>query len=349
VLRVSGGRGDLARSRPCLDGSSDMGIFAEYQEVYAAHRIATFPVNGKEKKPAVKHPQSFGLTASKQLASQFPDADCFGFWAGARSGVTVLDVDCSDESYMLTCLRRFGDTPLIVQTPSRKGFHLYYRHQGERRRIHPAGEPFDILGGGLVIAAPSTNEKGEYRAIRGRFGDLSALPTANWSDIPPATVATRKVGVGQRNESLFRFCLEHASNTTVEDLHGRAVEFNVHVLKPSLSCEEVRKTVEQAIAYTARGINFVSKPHVRVANDVVQRLAGPEPDTLSLLLFLRSHHWNGDFMIANALHKSLGWTLPRFRKARTALIDQNFVVCISPDGRYMPALYRWPDLPVRGT
>jgi hypothetical protein len=74
---------------------------------------------------------------------------------GARSNVTVLDVDIGDERVLSDALARHGETPLVVRSGSGK-YHAYYRHNGERRRIRPwRGLPIDLLGeGGLVVAPP---------------------------------------------------------------------------------------------------------------------------------------------------------------------------------------------------
>ena len=37
--------------------------------------------------------------------------------------------------------------------------------------------PIDILGGGLSVAPPTTNSKGQYRFIRGGLEDVRRLPT----------------------------------------------------------------------------------------------------------------------------------------------------------------------------
>ena len=57
--------------------SSERGIFSSYQPIYAAHKIATFPVriSADEKKPAVRNYGRMGLSASAKLVSRFADSD----------------------------------------------------------------------------------------------------------------------------------------------------------------------------------------------------------------------------------------------------------------------------------
>jgi hypothetical protein len=111
------------------------GAFAEWQPQYAEHGVATFPVrvDGKEKKPATKGWQRVGLKGSEDLALKFADEDAFGFVAGKQSGVTIGDVDSSSEVALYAGLEMWGDTPLIIKTGS--GFHCYYRHNGEGRKV----------------------------------------------------------------------------------------------------------------------------------------------------------------------------------------------------------------------
>ena len=46
-------------------------------------------------------------------------------------------------------------------------------------QANPGGRdvPIDILGGGLSVAPPTTNSKGQYRFIRGGLEDVRRLPT----------------------------------------------------------------------------------------------------------------------------------------------------------------------------
>jgi hypothetical protein len=75
------------------------GVFKKWQSLYAEKGIATFPVNDN-KKPCNKAYDKVGLNGSAELAEKFSDADAFGFLAGRRSGVTVLDVDTFHRSML---------------------------------------------------------------------------------------------------------------------------------------------------------------------------------------------------------------------------------------------------------
>ena len=64
----------------------DLGLFAEYQPIYADQGITTFPVvieNG-QKKPAIKNYRNLGPAGSTKLRDQFIEADALGFVAAPR-------------------------------------------------------------------------------------------------------------------------------------------------------------------------------------------------------------------------------------------------------------------------
>ncbi len=99
-----------------------MGIFAKYQPVYAAHGIPTFPTEGK--KPAVSGYQTIGSRLSGQLPLKFPEAEALAFVAGTRTRVTVVDIDSPNDQLLNDTLKRFGETPIMVRSPS-GGCHLW--------------------------------------------------------------------------------------------------------------------------------------------------------------------------------------------------------------------------------
>ena len=136
---------------------------------YAEAGIATFPLGGEDgKRPLVRNARHFGINASLEIAQKFPTANV-GFWCGPRNGTTVVDIDTQDEAEVQWAQEKFGASPVIVRTGGDK-FHIYYRHNGERRRIRPFfGHEIDLLGeGGYCVAPPSIRPGGgAYRFIKG--------------------------------------------------------------------------------------------------------------------------------------------------------------------------------------
>ena len=78
-----------------LQRMTSTGVFACWQPQYAEQGIATFPV--KDKRPCIRGWQKIGLKGSSELASKYANADAFGFQCGARSRITIIDIDSHDE------------------------------------------------------------------------------------------------------------------------------------------------------------------------------------------------------------------------------------------------------------
>src|SRR5680860_1131840 len=113
------------------------GIFAQWQPRYAAHRIATFPVENK--RPCTLAWNRVGLRGSGQLAIKFADADAFGFQCGPRSRITIIDIDSSEECIVEEAISIFGRSPVIWRTGG-GNFAMPFRYNGERRQIKVFGQ-----------------------------------------------------------------------------------------------------------------------------------------------------------------------------------------------------------------
>jgi Bifunctional DNA primase/polymerase, N-terminal/Primase C terminal 1 (PriCT-1) len=339
---------------------TDKGIFADYQAEYAARGIVTFPIritreeDGKlVKKPAVRGWRKMGARASAQLVKQFPNSDAFGFQTNARNKITVVDVDTTDEKVLADAIVRHGEPKIIVRTATGK-YHLPYRSNGERRKIRPWGDevPVDVLGeGGYVAGCPSkvTEINGEYQIIQGSFDDIDSLPIARGfgshiynkseavlpDDIPDRGAEYDEDGEGpsatdgRRNDALFNYCLQQASTcVTWDQVMTAALAFNERC-QPPLTADEVVETAKKAWSYEQCGMNLKGRRFVGIQsqdiNDLVQ-----EPDTLALLVFLRSHQGpDSEFMISNGLSEGnkprLSMSLDRLQKARQRLLDLKFI------------------------
>src|SRR6266567_4659388 len=92
-------------------GSLSMGVFSEWQPRYATVGIATVPVNPDNKKPLVSGWQRFGCPGSTALASKprFQSCNGIAFRCGARSKITILDIDVADEQMLQGCRRGVQD------------------------------------------------------------------------------------------------------------------------------------------------------------------------------------------------------------------------------------------------
>lgn len=323
------------------------GLFAEWQPQYAERGIATFPV--RDKRPAVSNYLRMGLPASRQLAGRFADAEGIGFACGKRSGITVVDVDSPDERELADALDRFGPTPLLVRSGS--GNHqAWYRHNGERRKIRPdKSRPWDILGGGYVVAPPSLSPRGAYALISGSLDDLTALPALREPQAPVAAPDAlqggERIGRGRRNQSLWRACMMQARDCPdVESLMGFAMNANKEMFYEPLPDEEVLRVVASAWAKEQSGENsFGRGSRVVIPHDQIDELLKSYPDAFILLTILRRHHWGREFAVANVMAATMpagGWTVKRLAAARHRLEAAGEIVLVRGRSKYGPATYR---------
>jgi Bifunctional DNA primase/polymerase, N-terminal len=355
-----------------------MGVFAENQPVYAEHGIATFPLNDN-KRPAVKGWNKIGQRASREFAAKFIDANALGFVTNERNGLTVLDIDSTDEKVLANALALHGRTPMIVRTASGKA-HAYYRHNGERRRIRPWDDlPIDVLGaGGLVVAPPTLVTKGEYRFIEGSLDDIDRLPAMRGLDdsfyverpsaqpelvVPDDFIANDNepaapdfvVHDGKRGDELWRYCMRQAHSCESFDmLKAHAYDFNQTRCVPPMDHDRVVAAAASAWQYTERGQNRFGQHGSWLTTDEVNALVG-EPNTLLLLTFLKANNGpDAEFMISNGLAEGPNAPLPMglkaLQRARDRLIKLGYVYQVRAAGGWdrLPALYRWRNRPRQG-
>ena len=328
------------------------GVFGAWQPKYADHNIPTFPVQFLEgvKKPAIRHWQKAGLRFSAKLTAKFGDAEALGFCCGRPSGITVLDVDTSDDKVLADALNRHGQTPIVVRSGS-GNWQAWYAANDEGRHIRPnPSVPIDILGGGFCVAPPSIGTRGPYQLIQGTLDDLDRLPVMQNleaafadKDLSRLRVPTREGGRipdGMRGTELFKHCMRQARHCdNLEALVDVARTFNADALGPPKPDDVVVKTARSAWGYEERGENWVSRPRVSVSK---KELDLP-PQALWLLC--RLHFLNGpnaEFMIANGFAKHLGWSENMLRTNRKRLLEAGYIRETRPAAPpHQVALYRW--------
>ena len=323
------------------------GVFAQWQPVYAEHGVATFPVNDN-KVPAVRNYGRIGINASASLATRF-GSTALGFMCGRRSGITVLDVDTTDERVLADAIDRYGKTPIVARSGSGH-FQAWYRHAGERRLIRPRRDvPIDILGGGFVVAPPSRVAKGSYEFIQGSLEDLENLPTLNDapSAVPvdvPADWGPLRHGDG-RNNALFRLLGRGAHNCDdFEQLLDYARTRNAELGEP-MSDTEVVKISKSVWKMQREGRNRFGQFGAYVPLNLSRKLA-QTPDAYALYGVLKAENGpNNIFPIANAMAETvIGLRRYRLANARKIIIGLGLVEEVSPQTRHKPALYRWPKI-----
>jgi len=339
-----------------------MGLFAQWQPQYAQRGVATFPllIEGKAKKPATKGYDKTGLKGSGQMALKFPDLDAFGFMAGKRNGVTAIDIDAPDDEALLKeALRRYGDTPVIVRTGS-GGFHLYYRHGDEGRKIRPdPSTPIDILGGGVLAAPPSKGSSGFYSFIRGTVADLERLPFlrggADHAEVQQA-VTRELIGQGGRNKALMDYLRGQARHTSdlaelIDVARTYADDQLDRTTGHAFTDAEVETVARSVWQWTERkiaeGEYFVGTgKHLTLSHERIDAAMNMGPFAFTLFMHLQRRFGGlSSFYIANdARHDMPGgeWPRRKMQEARKALIDAGLIeethkAC----NRFGPAKYKW--------
>lgn len=330
-----------------------MGVFHDWQPVYAEHGIATFPVTIDEngKRPAVRGYLKAGKRASAAWASRFADASALGF-AVRPNRITVLDVDTADERVLADAMDRHGRTPLVVRSQS-GNFQAYYRNNGETRRVRPwEGLPIDVLGHGFTVAPPSKGQKGSYEIIAGSLDDLDRLPKLH--GLPAVSDKAlvqpdepKSIGIGRRNTALFNQAMKLAHECNDEaELYEAARRYADTTFTPVLDEAEIRCTVASAWEYTARGENYAGLPgRVVVTGDEYKELMPKYADAYMLLSTLR--HFNGSreaFLVADNMAGTIvPMTRKRLSKARAELVSRGYIVRLrGPSSKHGAALYAWP-------
>jgi hypothetical protein len=279
-----------------------------------------------------------------RLVLRFPERNV-GILTGL-SRIFVVDID--QAGLVEDMIRRFGATPLVVETPS-GGIHLYYRASGERcgnlRRTEEL--PVDFKGiGGFIVVPPSVRPTGEhigkpYRILRGAWEDVDRLPTIKPDSLPaPATTRQRRpdhIPDGIRHDELFRRGLREVKACDTFDAFVDRLRWINESCDPPLPDADVVKTACSAWGYEQDGRNYVGRGKLLTTPDAMFRALISLPggvDALALHLLLRSiHHADAKFAVspkAMDRHQSLpGWSHVRVRKARDILVNEGFLKVVS--------------------
>jgi hypothetical protein len=314
-------------------------VFADAQPIYDAIGIATFPFDatGEDKYPLVRRYQRMGLPASRKMAERFPDAPGLAAMAGARNRLTVVDIDArgaEGERLLADVQGEYGESRFVVRTGS-GGFHSYYRHNGEGRKIRPdARKPIDLIGGGAVVLPPTRGRLGNYEIIRGTVDDLAALErisTKASRDL--GTVPAIDLGVvrnGERDKKFWGHVARQAhSAKSLDELIAIATDMNAMMAEPWTNETEIVKRCKYWWDKTQKGENwFGTGRYVKLDHRLVDDLMMSDPDAFQLLMFLRRHHWGRDFYLANEAANLMpggGWTRKRFAAARSRLIELGYL------------------------
>jgi Bifunctional DNA primase/polymerase, N-terminal/Primase C terminal 1 (PriCT-1) len=289
-----------------------------------------------------------GAKRLHELALRFPEANV-GILTGL-SRIFVVDID--QARLVEGMIRRFGATPLMVETPS-GGIHLYYRASGERcgdlRRTEQL--PVDLKGiGGFIVVPPSVRPAGEhagklYRIVEGTWEDVARLPTIKPGSLPAPATAQQgrpdRIQDGVRHNELFRHGLrEVKACDTLDAFVDRLRWINERSCDPPLPDADVVKTACSAWNYEQEGKNYVGRGKFLTTPAATFKALISVPggcEALALHMLLRSTHKTGTkFAVAPkamARDRTLpGWSHVRVRKARNILVDGGVLKRVSRGG-----------------
>jgi hypothetical protein len=341
-------------------------VFGEWQSKYAEYNIITFPVKADEKRPGVSNFLKAGLLASATWASRPKFAHyAIGFCPGRRNGITILDIDTTDEGVLKEALRCHGDTPIVIKTASDKA-HAWYKYNGERRCIRPwEGLPIDVLGdrngtsNGYVVAPPSRRGNGtEYRFRRGDLSEVVNLPIMRDVDdlkhveplvLPddvaaaaePAGEIRTKIKEGSRDISLWRACMIMAKQVqTFDELLAFARSYNEENMQPPLSDSIVAQKAASAWHYEQMGTNLFGQRSIIIP----ERLGDLSADAWFLYGHLqREHFWRDQFTMASTYGAAFGMGRRRQSNATKALIAAKVFKRLTRGGRFEgdAPMYAW--------
>lgn len=252
---------------------------------------------------------------------------------------------------MSAAIERFGDTPIIIRTASGKA-KLWYRHNGEGRHVRPFnGLPIDILGGGFTIGPPSWRDDlgASYAFVAGGLDDLHRLPTIR-SDAMPGTLtrAPEAVQRGERNDSLWRYCMSQARHCDdIDALIDVALTWTNAFPEP-LDAAEAERCARSAWRYESEGRNYLGlrKPQLNDGDKIMDDLIGEPSNAYGFYLYLNRWHSNRPhFAIAPTAMSEAGsppWPRRQIERARDALLEKGYLEEVRPPDqrRRKAGLYR---------
>jgi hypothetical protein len=330
-----------------------MAAFADAAPAWAAAGIVPLPVSPTGKGWMVKHPETFRRPAAMALAAKprFAAAN-LGFMCGSHNHLTVVDVDSPADTELQHALTTYGDSPIIVSTPS-GGRHVYYAHNDEPRRVRvDERHPIDMLGSGLCVAPPSTRPSGaSYAWLRGGLADIAngnlpkirsgAAVRDNPRVNPPIGPRVQK---GERNAQLFRYCRQIVGYCDdLDQITDAARSWADSKCAEPMPDAEVVKTAASVWKYQGgkRRVmqNIVEAPfYAALIADL---------DALALYSYLSAENGPAaEFMVADGLGPARNWPQRFVPKARRALLAMGAIKCVRFPRKGVPALYRWNPAPL---
>ena len=267
-------------------------------------------------------------------------------------GMTVVDIDDPDPSWVSKAEERFGKTNVRVRTPS-GGIHLYYAGQF----VHPPklkreGWPVDIKTGSnqYVACAGSWRADGRTYCVEGAAIAQGALPLIQDNDAAPVPTNRRQKGatnpkssavagavvpVGQRHDYLIGHAKLLARNvkseTALLDALKRVFELECDTSAP-LETEELEEIARWCWKLQQEGQNYIpGESYVTIPRWVMEPLRGNSAaqHLLTVIYQLHGRQLGKAFCLDHKGMRDAGWTdlgRDRFNSALRALLDAGVIL-----------------------
>jgi hypothetical protein len=195
-----------------------------------------------------------------------------------------------------------------------------------------------------VVLPPSRGASRQYEIIEGRIDDLSLLVPIKTRLIEPPTAPRRRetVGIGRRNDVLFRTCMRDAHHCDdLDALLDVARTFNADDMRPPLDDAEVVTIASSAWGYTERGKNRVGQSGAWLPQSTINALVR-DPLLFALIGWLKAANGpDAHFLVTNSFCEYLGWSLGKLRQARRRAIETGWIVKIRREAKGVAALFCW--------
>ena len=266
-------------------------------------------------------------------------------------GLTVVDIDDPDPSWITKAEARFGKTDVRVSTPS-GGVHLYYAGQLDHQpNLKSEGWPVDIKTGPhqYVVASSSWRADGRSYRVEGTAIAQGALPQIQDNDATAVPTNRRQKGaakpmssvvpgavvaIGQRHDHLRssgqRLARHAKSEADLLDALRRVFEAECDKSVP-LEMRELEDIAKWCWDLQQKGQNFLpGESYVSVPRWVLEKLRGnSRAQHLTAIIYqLHGSQPGKAFCLDHKGMQDAGWTdLGRdaFRSALGALLDAGVI------------------------
>lgn len=321
----------------------------EMASLFTEGGLALVPLGGEDGKSPLVQFQGRKRLPLKIVTDKLTKANSSVY--GVRlKGLTVVDVDKDDKANRAYVKKRFGHSPLTVQTP--RGLHLYFAGETPNMAIRENNLAIDIKSGSnsYVVGAGSIRPDGNsYNMLSGDYANIKWLPKFNDKFLKEVSSQVGKVPEGERYKKvLFPKAVEYAPNCDSLDELIQELQSEVN-----FQCESPETVTQSEIMRTAKWAwqkrlenSLYAGEHsaVKTTNLEFKMLMKVKYGELGLsLLHTLRHNHSGSKRIGKpfpicrrAMSKANvieGWSEDKYRRASVALLQTGLIKLVKHGGR----------------